>query len=280
MSDGPERLELFLLPAGLDVTRPVTSADLDGTVRALREWLRQTGLTPIGPALLGWDEWAVRQIRQPIAPIFAPLVDPPYRVVARPELMVAELPVALSRGTFNLAGLYDYVREFGLDPLGAPYVPLSSAAGPAAEGASVGFLPVVPEGTSSLIPLPSWYASKMGMVPRPPRYGAATSARLALEHTGLILLRTLIGIIMLGIVLLPYATFCGVSGGVARGGLMREIVLASVLPSLIICLALETLIGGVMLWTRLRAVRRWNAFWQRTPMPPPLALAHAVEEIP
>ncbi|HEY1013644.1 MAG TPA: hypothetical protein VGE07_13115 [Herpetosiphonaceae bacterium] len=276
MSD--ERLELFLLPAGLDVTRPVTSTDLDGAVRGLRAWLRQTGLTPIGPALLGWDEWAVRQIRQPIAPIFAPPAEPPYRVVARPELMVVELPVALSRGTFNLAGLYDYVREYGLDPLGAPYVPLSGGANHALEGTSVGFLPVVPEGTSSLIPLPSWFTGKMGMVPRPPRYGIAASARLALEHTGLILLRTLIGIIMLGIVLLPYATFCGISGGVARGGLIREIVLASVVPLLVSCLALEALIGGVMLWTRLRAVRRWNAFWQRTPMPPPLALSHALEE--
>lgn len=272
-----DRLDLYTLPASYDVVGTTMHQDIDAALQELREWLWQCGYTPLGPALLGWNEWAIREVRQPIAPVFAPPGSRPYQVVERPELLVAATPISIRAGTFNLAGVYDAVRHHGFDPLGAPLVPLGLP--PSAATTIVqGFVPVVPRGTSSLMPLPSWYISKMGWQVPAPRLGERLSPWQAVQQTGLIMLRTLIGLILIGIILGSLVGLCGWILGIRSYSNLATLVVSSLIAFSGWGLIIGGFVSMLMIRSRLRAVRRWNSFWAQTPTPPSLQFDFQVEE--
>ncbi len=270
-------LPLYCLPAGHDVIIVAGDLELATTLQQLRDWLWQAGYTPLGPALLGWNTWALREVRQPIAPTFAGASDQQYQIVERPELLVVATSITLRDGKFNLAGVYDLVRQHGLDPLGAPLIPLGAL--PTSGTASVqGFVPVVPRGTSSLIPLPDWYSTKMGWSLPLPNIGTPIPRWRALQHTALLLLRTATALTLLGIVL---GSFAGLAGWIL--GLRLYFALNLNMVSSFIAyggwgLAGMLGIGALMLRQRLRAVQRWNTFWAHTSTPPRLQFDFEMEE--
>ena len=276
-----EHVDLYTLSASQEVVRTVLNHDVETVLNELREWLRGHGYTPLGPALLGWDELALRQVRQPIAPVFAPDRGATYRVVERPEMLVVAASIPVRNGKYNLAGVYDQVQRLGFDPLGAPYVPL--LAGVQSVQTSVrGFVPVVPRGTSRLLPLPSWFANKMGWQLPPLPLGETLSARLVMQQTGLLVLRALIAVLLLGIVALPLITGAELLGVVVGEAMWPHLVQRALDSALgFATIAGLGLIGFglLMLRSRLRAMRCWNTFWERTPTPPLLVFDFMLEEI-
>ena len=270
-------LPLYILPASHDVTVPASQTDLAQTLQQLRDWIWQAGYTPFGPPLLSWDTWATREVRQPIASVFARLPSGRFQLVERPALLVVSTSVSVRAGKVNLAGVYDRVRQHGLDPLGAPLIPLGAIA---LDGSATveGFVPVVPRGTRSLIPIPGWYSVKMGWSPPAPAVGVPIPRWRALQHSGLLLLRTATALTLLGIVLSSLVTL---AGWLLSLGL--DFVLS---PNMVFSLSLYVgwgmgglmLISGVDLWRRLRAIRRWNTFWAATSTPPTLQFEFAMEE--
>jgi hypothetical protein len=275
--DDQTAFALYTLPAGQDVVRPAGQRAIDGVLDELREWMYGRGYTPLGPALLAWDEWARRQVRQPIVPVFAPAASPAYRLFERPELLVAAIPIALRDGKYNLAGVYDTIQAQGFDPLGAPYVPLLS--GERADPAAVrGFVPVVPRGTGSLVPRPGWFTSKMGWSPPRPRIGARLARRQIVVQIGLGMLRAWIGLLLLAIVVLPLL------GGLAwlAGAFARDAIIPWTIAGLLwwggAGAAGVGLAGLIQARIRLRAAGRWNAFWRATPPPPLLIFDFQMED--
>ncbi len=273
----PESLELLILPAGQDVVVELKTPEIAAAVRELREWIWRCGYLPLGPAWLSWNEWATRELHQPIAPVFAPQADASYHVVERSEALVVALPITTVQHTFNLAGVYDLVQEYGLDAIGAPLIPWSPSVTDASTP-TLGYVPVVPLGTSSLIPISSWIARKVGFQVTAPTLGEQLPKRVAWQQTGLIVLRTSIAMLLAAIVALPYLGLCAWSSGVLRAGLFQEIVLASLIPTGVVILLMQLLIGGIMLRIRQRAIERWNSFWSQLPDPAILFLTEDAED--
>jgi hypothetical protein len=259
-------LPLYRLPPSHDVIVTASATDLAPALQELHDWLWKTGYTPLGPALLGWNEWAMREVRQPIAPTFAPISGGQYQIVERPALLVAATGIPLRDGKFNLAGVYDRVRQHGFDPLGAPLIPLGALPGGAAT--VQGFVPVVPRGTSGLIPLPGWYSAKMGWSPAAPEIGEPIPRWRPLQHTALRLLRICIGLILLGIVLCSIAALAGWLFGSGLYFVPNPNMVFSLISSISWGLEGLLVIGVIMLRQRLQAADRWNAFWAETPAPP------------
>ncbi len=270
-------LPLYRLPASHDVIAAASPSDPAAALQQLREWIWQAGHTPLGPALLGWNVWAERELRQPIAPTFARQPGGQYQIVERPELLVAATSITLRDGKFNLAGLYDRVREHGLDPLGAPLIPLGAL--PASGTATVqGFVPVVPRGTSSLIAPPGWYSAKMGWSPPPPAIGAPIPRWRPLQHTALLLLRGGVTLALLGIILGSLAALAGWVLGLGQYFAPNLNMVFSFIGYASWGLEGLLAIGAIMLRQRLQAADRWNTFWAHTPTPPALQFDFEMEE--
>ena len=108
------------------------------------------------------------------------------------------------------------------------------------------------------------------------------SARLVVQQTGLLLLRALVALLLLGILALPLISGAELLGVVVGETMWPRLVERALAPTL----GFATIAGlglfgfGLMvLRSRLRAMRRWNTFWERTPTPPLLVFDFMLEEI-
>ena len=261
----PETLELFILPEGQDIV-VTASAPLEQTTAQLHTWLWQRGYQAVGQPFLTWNSSAQRELHQPIVPRFAIPIQAAYTVQQRPELLVVAIPVPVRAGAYNLAGLYDMVCEYQLEPIGAPFIPLQEKPHPAV-GTVTGYMPVVPQGTRALIPLNTRLSQKIGLLAAPPEPGQLLPESLAWQQVRITVLRTMIIFVLAAIVSLPILGVCSWLVLQFGGRPISNIMVSSVLVGMGFGLSLAIAMIIAMLRKRRQAVKHWNAFWQLMPTP-------------
>lgn len=259
-------LEMGILSGGLDVVTRPDPPPLEATIERLKAELWRQGIIARGPALLGWNTFAERELRQPILARFALPLEAAYTTAIRDDRLVVQLAIPARDGLYNLAGIYDLIAAYALEPIGAPLVVLDPQQRTALAGSATAYVPVLPQGTRILVPRQGWFQRKIGFQPPPIDLGGALSPSLAWAGAWRLALRLWIGLAAISLLVLPSLALGLVAAGLGDvawwlGGLWLGAMTAGV--------GAITLAGWL---AYRRAIRRWNMFWSQHPDPPRIVL--------